>query len=101
MGLIKIKPGAVIDGLDARMLPGLIAAASIYGGLHQHLVITSGLDGKHSPNSLHYEGLAVDLRTRFFAPGVSQRVADQLNEDLEDFDVIFEKDHIHMEYDPK
>ena len=48
--------------------------------------------------SLHYQGKAFDLRTWH----VIEEVAKQLRTYLgKDYDVIVEKDHIHVEYDPK
>lgn len=68
------------------------------------LVVTSACDG-HSdkPQSLHNMGLAADFRTRQLKPLEVQRVLKKLREWLEPlgFDVVLEKDHFHVEYDPK
>ena len=68
------------------------------------VVITSGNDGRHSVTSKHYAGNALDIRTRTLpSPEEDGRaIAQRLNQSLgRDFDVIFEGDHIHVEYDPK
>lgn len=62
--------------------------------------ITSGHDGQHMKGSKHYEGLAIDVRTRgynakFYHVLVRAAIASF------GFDVVLEKDHIHIEYDPK
>lgn len=72
-------------------------------------LITSGAegvpgDGTHSQKSWHYPencpgglGLALDLRTR----DVGERWAFLLEQELgKGWDVIYEKDHIHIERDP-
>jgi len=64
-------------------------------------VVTSLCDGKHSKNSKHYEGNAVDFRTRhlidsdksYFAAAMQQRLGG-------DYDVVLEDTHLHVEFDP-
>ena len=70
-------------------------------------VITSAADGQHMEGSLHYKGLAWDLRTWSLRDPAQE--ADQLrfrlNEEGHKYDVLFgdkyHRDHIHVEYDPK
>jgi len=70
-------------------------------------VITSANDGRHKRSSAHYRGMAVDLRTfdkdgEQLPPDERSRLADLISDLLgEDFDVVPESDHIHVEYDPK
>lgn len=42
-------------------------------GLPDQLVITSIYDGKHSPNSRHYRGEAIDLRSKNFPTVAAKR----------------------------
>jgi hypothetical protein len=53
--------------------------------------------------SLHYYGLAVDLRTRYFSETVKQLVAAELNSALKNispyYQIIVHSTHIHVEYD--
>jgi hypothetical protein len=66
------------------------------------LVITSVTDGKHSPNSLHYVGYAFDMRTRDLSQVDKKNLAVDLREALgQEFDVVVEKTHIHVEFQPK
>lgn len=65
------------------------------------MVITSLNDGQHMTTSFHYRGLAADLRIWNLPPidpkDVRLRIAEILGKD---YDVVLEKDHIHVEYDP-
>lgn len=95
-----IKHGVVTDGIQT-------PAAFAWGVAHAILKergfpsrLTSSVDGKHSVHSLHYRGLAIDIGII----GVDARIVyDRLYDILHPlgFDVIFERDHIHVEYDPK
>jgi len=69
------------------------------------VVITSGVDGTHMRASKHYDGLALDIRSKgmFDKKGTLQRLKTVLGSD---FDVILEaegkdNEHIHVEFDPK
>ena len=64
---------------------------------------TSIVDGKHHKNSLHYVGLAVDLRI-WYLGGTPERI--QFTLDLQqhlgdDYDVLLKPDHIHIEFQPE
>jgi hypothetical protein len=63
-------------------------------------VITSVNDGRHMSKSKHYEGHAFDVRIWWLTDqlGCTGAIAEKLGPD---FDVVLEKDHIHIEYDPK
>jgi len=100
---MKIKEGASIAGLDIKMRIALITADKLWKEYGQELVITSGLDGVHSAGSLHYYGLALDLRTNYFANADKADIADDMRSRLRPlgFDVALEKTHLHVEYDPK
>lgn len=72
-----------------------------YEGERYIFTITSGHEvwAKHMKNSKHYKGEAIDIRT------IDMRnkmiVYRRLKEILKDYDVILEKTHIHIEYEPK
>ena len=64
-------------------------------------IITSTTDGNHISGSLHYKGLAVDLRIIDLPDDVQTRYFFALNYALRKLcDVIHEPDHIHVEYSP-
>ena len=96
---MKTKDSTVnIEALDPILKAALTEMEYIYAKFHTELVITSGKDGTHGNNSLHYEGKAVDLRTW----NVLDALVKQLKAHLgPDYDVVLEKDHIHVELDPK
>jgi len=65
-------------------------------------IITSGNDSRHSPNSFHYKNRAIDLRTRDLSSTVIGKIYFDLVRELgNEFDVVREINHIHIEYDPK
>lgn len=100
--MFKIKKGVRTHGLKMEMAPALIAANESYRNRKAHCIITSAIDGRHSRSSKHYTGCAVDLRTRHLFPGQAEQIVTELKEALgDDYDVVLEKDHIHLEYDPK
>lgn len=103
----------VVDILykDGVKRDGLVDVMDMYimsiGFLHlkyffKKLVITSTTEGKHRKNSLHYKGLAFDVR-------ISDKTKEETNRFLNllkfhfdrTLDIVLEKDHIHIEYDPK
>ena len=95
-----IKNGVDLRGLSPQMAIAYTIACRCYG--QYDCVITSANDSKHGPNSLHYKGQALDLRTRHLNGQGLQAVYLKLKESLgEQFDVVLESDHIHVEWDPK
>ena len=92
-----------LAGLQPQMVLGLVIAEGVYKTYGVELVITSGSEGKHGVASLHYVGLAVDIRRRDFTTvAVVEEVALKLRRNLgKEFDVVVERTHIHIEYQPK
>lgn len=83
-------------------LDGLLKCCAVYIHRGQNFTVTSLNDSKHMPKSLHYKGRAFDLRTRDLKGIATHEMALHLKAQLgKDFDVVAEKDHIHVEYDPK
>ena len=98
-----IKQGVKIDLLTPQALLALMVAKDVYEKDHQvELVLTSGNDGSHSSGSLHYGGNAIDIRIWNLPDSVTpEEVRDQIAERLgENYDVVLESTHIHIEYDP-
>lgn len=72
------------------------------GIIGEDATVTYTTNGRHKSSSLHYQGHAVDLRTRDMTPDQRRDALNRLREVLgEDFDVVDEGDHIHVEYDPE
>lgn len=100
---MKIKKGASLQGLQYEMRPVLTTADDVWNKHGKELVVTAGTDGTHSAGSLHYYGYAVDFRTYYFSKENKEAVYQELKSILSDklYDVVKEKTHIHVEYDPK
>ncbi len=96
-----IKRGVKVSGLQPEILLAIQEAREVYRNLID-LTITALLDGTHMENSLHYKGLAVDLRTHYFSKPTQGLLLQRLKEALgPEYDVVLEKTHIHVEFDPK
>ena len=113
-----VKDNSVkLDGIQPIMRHAMRWADWIWKDLGQECVITAGTesvrdDGSnelvHSAGSLHYSGLALDFRTRYFEDG-GDKAAYELEKALNDinrgldsgrFEVIQHKTHIHVEFEP-
>lgn len=81
----------------------------------EELTVTSATDGKHSKNSLHYSGRAIDLRFWDYVQKWTEtptgweaeldpkyyQLIRTLREELGgEYDVVIEGDHLHVEWDP-
>ena len=108
---MKIKSGATIAGLKIPMWRVIVEASRIWEEHGQELVITSGLDGTHSPRSAHPFGYALDLRTKVWlteSGAPDHKKAAQVAEELEialgsEYRVIYEdfisgNEHIHVHW---
>lgn len=98
-----LKMGVDLRGITPQMAIAYTIASALY---QRHCnvpcVITSASDGKHGPNSLHYKGRALDLRTYNLPTASVSLVVQSLKDALgSQFDVVLESDHIHIEFDPK
>ena len=97
---MKLKNGVSISGLRPEILVALIVAEGIAREEGSEIVVTSGVDGQHRAGSLHYVGLAVDLRRWNLRDPTA--FVDRLKESLgPSFDVLLERTHIHVEFQPK
>lgn len=99
---LSLKEGVRIQGLRSEIVLAIIIANGIYQNHDLDCTVTSIIDGKHSASSLHYTGCAFDLRTRNIPNTALQgRIRMELAQALgQDFDVLLEVDHIHVEYQP-
>jgi len=112
---MKIKSDNTIriDNLNSALLVALMVADGVWKrlGVPHGCTITSGNEGEpgdgiHSNGSLHYpqntpdgKGRAVDLRVWDVNKDEAAR---RLTEYLPDnFDVVVEKHHVHVEYQPE
>jgi len=103
MTYLKLKANVELTRFDIRILLAIQLVYSVYSRYGYDCIITSISDGIHSAGSLHYEGLAADFRIRHLP---SRAIAEIIFEDIrnhltDDYDVVLESDHIHVEYDRK
>lgn len=100
--MLSLKPGVRFESIHEKIIEALPKVERIYRTFGRDLVITSARDGRHMAGSKHYTGEAIDTRTRYFSslqrPDVHWEVQNELGPD---YDVVLEKDHIHIEYDPE
>jgi len=97
--MIKTKGNVSLVSLRPEAALALPVFESLYWGFGLDCVVTSTNDGKHKANSLHYKDLAFDLRSRTLTKSQIDYVVAKAKSALPDFDIIFEGDHIHVEYD--
>ena len=107
--MIKFKEGVRVGGIQAVTITALGLIDDYWGDVFdKDLMITSVTDGKHMEGSLHYKGLAADIRTWRNTSGLQMtkgqkaEIAYDLRSILgDDWDVVVESSHIHIEYDKK
>jgi hypothetical protein len=89
--MVWVRIGVNIDGLTEQMNE----AVRILDKTKKDCFITSGTEGLHMPGSRHYSGNAIDIRTLDFTKNELSLLLGR------EYDVVQEKDHIHIEYDRK
>lgn len=102
---VFFKAGVKFNGVKTETLAGIQVAAFVYWRNGHALTVTSLVSespGIHKLKSLHDQGLAFDIRTQMIAKAKQPAMVMSLKDALgDDYDVVLEKDHIHVEYDPK
>ena len=103
---MRLKAGVRLADLSPQIVLAAIIVQEVYRERGGKTTITSANDGTHGTLSLHYNGNALDFRTKDFY-GNKQALLLDLKERLgENFDVLLEdegkpNEHVHLEYDPK
>lgn len=100
--LVSLKKGVNFSNMHEKIWGAVPKIATVFEGVHVPFVITAGRDGKHKIGSLHYAGRAIDIRSRDLSTdAIKVSVLNDLKRVLGDeYDVLFEGDHYHVEYDP-
>jgi len=99
-----LKPGAQLP-TTAEMSIALRAVSDVWGRYGYVPTVTSGTDGEHGDDSLHYDGLALDFRTKDLSPRLKQQMIADVRDELGgSYDVVLEfagsaNEHLHIEYD--
>jgi hypothetical protein len=101
---VTLKPCVDLRNIQPQTVLLLMIARGVYNDHGHDLTVTSVCDGKHGENSLHYKGLAADLRT--VAAGIGAARAEVLACEMRkrlgpQYDVVVEPTHIHAEFDPE
>lgn len=97
----SVKVEKLKDVIKTKLL-GLANICKTIEGEKYMMTITSGheLTSRHMKESKHYTGEAIDIRK--FDMKNTKIVLEEIREYLgNDYDVVEEKTHIHIEYDPK
>ena len=99
---LKLKPGVRMFGIRPEMVLAATIVTSVYSEFNNaECVITSITDGQHGPKSHHHKGFAIDFRTRHIPTGMLDTLRARVQACLGDeFDVVLEKTHLHVEFDP-
>ena len=104
VNLTKVEGGKFIQFMPSNYIIGAMKKADEVSIrlTNKEIVVTSLLDGVHSKNSLHYVGNAFDMRIWIYTQKQIAEIDKRLKKELgKDYDVVLEKDHFHVEYDPK
>lgn len=91
-----------LRGIRPETVLAMVLVDQLYRDISVQCVITSVNSGKHMKGSLHYEGLAFDIRIKNVPDEILSGLVTEIRNCLpSDFDVVLEKDHLHVEFDPK
>lgn len=99
---VKLKAGCRVRGMSPEICFALMVAQAVYAELGSaEFVVTECTGGVHRDGSLHNTGEAVDIRSRTFTHEEKQEAVRLIQHRLRDqYDVVLETTHIHIEHDP-
>lgn len=98
------KVGVNLTGVREPIWYALGVFEAVYKAHGAKLVVTSLTDGVHPDvKNIHGNGFAADLRTNTLHPDELTAILSEAKVILFElgFDIVLEKDHIHVEFDPK
>jgi hypothetical protein len=107
--MIPGYPTVRFTGIRPELIMGLLVLEDIFETVYKEhgltpvdFILTSVNDSQHMVGSLHYKGAAADVRNRDLTKPLQQLIVDRFKMWADnDFDIVIESDHIHLEYDPK
>lgn len=102
--MIKVKPGVICYFMSKPIMSILPIIDMIWELQKKHPTITSWMEivEERPKNTKHNIGLAIDLRHRDLSDTEKHKVFNDMKILLgRQYDVIWEKTHFHVEYDPK
>jgi hypothetical protein len=94
-------------GVKPEIVLALLLVNEEFHRLGFDLIVTSLTDGVHSRQSLHDDGLAVDLRSQHLPKTIKTRLLKKMREALPPYYEVYLEDvdgpneHFHIEYDWK
>ena len=96
---MSLKAGVRVLGIRPEVVLALRIVEAVYQAHGAPFVITSVMEGTHKRASLHYVGCAADVR---LPPQDAVSIVAEAKAALgDDFDVILEGDHVHVEFQAK
>lgn len=99
---MRLKKTTRILGVKPEILMGLMCAQGVYDKWKVEMVVTSCTGDKHGAYSRHYQGMAVDLRSRDIPADKRTAFLAGLRKGCgPEFKIILESDHFHMSYKPQ
>jgi hypothetical protein len=99
---MHLKPGAKIVGMRPEISWALSVCEGVLTDAGYKMTVTEVTGGVHSPGSLHYVGLAADIRSRDIPKDKQEPIRAEMKTRLgAEFDVVLESDHFHLECQPK
>lgn len=99
---MHLKPSVNPAGITPETLLAILATYHACTSMRVPMTITSISDGQHSPHSLHHKGQAFDIRTHHLTTATAALLTHTIASALPThYQVILEKTHIHVEYDPR
>ena len=97
-----IKEGAKVNGIRPEMVLAYAMIQPIFKKLGIDCVITEATGATHNEGSLHYVGLAIDIRNRDIPVDIQAWLQVKLQNILgSQYEVLLESDHYHIEFQPK
>lgn len=101
--MLHFKDSVKVDGVKKETVELMLLLNTFFvRQLSKPFLVTSCTDGKHMKGSKHYSGYAVDIRSRHLTEREIGILLSWFNACHDkQYDMVVEKDHIHVEYDPK
>lgn len=99
----QFKKGVDYQALEPVCKIAVNQLVPVFNKFGYGLTVTSTTDGKHSRSSLHYLGLAFDIRSREIKSANLGQLITAMKQKLQALDrrfqVIVESNHLHVEFD--
>ena len=100
--MLFLKAGVRIAGMRPEILLAAVAAERCTKKRGTTSRSRPAWTATHMAGSLHYAGAAIDVRTRDIALADVQKLIARIKTCLgDDFDVMLEVDHVHIEFQQK